>query len=140
MFLNFEFEKEEYRFHNIEKIELWLKQTVSKENKKIGEIEYHFVSEEEILRVNREFLNHDYYTDIITFDESFINIINGSIFISPETVLYNSQILEKSYNEELNRVIVHGIMHLCGYKDATAEEKELMRKLEEKYLGYLEKL
>jgi probable rRNA maturation factor len=140
VFLDFQFEKEEYRVFEIEDVKKWLSFTAKSENKVIGEIVFHFVSEERILEVNQEYLNHDYFTDIITFDDSFVNIINGSIFISPDTVKYNSQILNISFSSEIHRVIVHGIMHLCGYKDSNRDEKIKMRKLEDKYLHYLEKL
>jgi rRNA maturation RNase YbeY len=76
----------------------------------------------------------------VTFDDCFVNIINGDIFISPDTVKSNSQILKAEYITELKRVIIHGIMHLCGYEDKTEEQKCYMRSLEEKYLSYLEKL
>lgn len=138
MFLDFIFEKEEYKLNNTEAIKAWLVETAKTENKILGEVIYSFVSEQRMLEVNNTFLNHDYYTDIITFDESFINIINGSIFISPDTVKYNSQILKNDYQHELFRVIVHGIMHLCGYNDHTEPEKKIMRALEDKYLSYLE--
>lgn len=138
MFLDFIFEKEEYKLNNTEAIKAWLVETAKTENKILGEVIYSFVSEQRMLEVNNTFLNHDYYTDIITFDESFINIINGSIFISPDTVKYNSQILKNDYQHELFRVIVHGIMHLCGYNDHTEPEKQIMRALEDKYLSYLE--
>lgn len=140
MFLDFQFEREDFKLFEIEEVKKWLSYTANCENKVIGEIVFYFVSEERILEVNQEFLNHDYFTDIITFDDSFVNIINGSIFISPDTVKYNSQILNISFNSEIFRVIVHGIMHLCGYSDSTDDEKIKMRKLEDKYLSYLEKL
>lgn len=140
MFIDFQFEKEHYVGFEVDIIKEWLEKVVTLEGKVIGEIVYHFVSEEKILVVNKEFLDHDYFTDIITFDDSFVNIINGSIFISPETVNYNSQILKKPFETEILRVIVHGIMHLCGYSDASDAEKNVMRKLEDKYLSYLEKL
>lgn len=125
---------------NEDKIRRWIISCIAEENKKLSEINYEFVSEETILKINKEFLNHDYYTDIITFDESLVNIIKGHIFISPATVKSNAKNNATSYEIELYRVIIHGIMHLCGYKDSSEEEKKLMRLKENTYLCYLEKI
>ncbi len=123
-----------------EKICNWIISCLKEENKKLSEIIYEFVSEEQILKINQDFLNHDYYTDIITFDESLVNIIKGYIFVSPETVRTNALNRNVSYEKELYRVIIHGVMHLCGYKDKTENEKSVMRLKENTYLDYLEKL
>ena len=140
MLIEFEFEREEYRIFDEAVLKDWILFVLQKEEKRLGEIVYQFVSDETILKVNQDYLAHDYYTDIITFDDSFVNIINGSIYVSLETVKYNSQILEKNFKSECYRVIIHGIMHLCGYKDSTDEEKLIMRKKEDDYLIYLEKI
>jgi rRNA maturation RNase YbeY len=105
--------------------------------KQIGELIFHFVNDSSILEINRNFLNHDYFTDIITFDSSFINIINGEIFISFETVKSNSLKFSSSFKEELYRVIFHGVIHLCGFNDSTESEKNVMRAMENKYLSLI---
>jgi rRNA maturation RNase YbeY len=105
----------------------WLKEVAAGEHKKIGDVSYIFCSEEEILRVNREYLKHDYYTDIITFDYSEDETISGDLFISLETVRSNAQKYGTDEHEELRRVMIHGILHLCGLKDKTPEDVEKMR-------------
>ena len=118
----------------------FIKKVIDNEKKTLGEICYNIVSDNEILEINQKYLNHHFFTDIITFDNSFVNIINGDIFISFETVKTNSKLFNVELLTEFYRVIIHGIMHLCGYKDATKTEKIQMRALEEKYIAYLEEL
>ncbi|MDR0371367.1 MAG: rRNA maturation RNase YbeY [Prevotellaceae bacterium] len=108
----------------------WIKNTASRYQKKTGDINYLFCSDKRILEVNNQFLHHDYYTDIITFDYSEHNRIAGDIFISIDTVRSNAETFETPFTEELNRVIIHGILHLCGYADKTAEEAKNMRLME----------
>lgn len=115
----------------------WLIQVSASHSKKPGEINYIFCNDEKILSVNKEFLNHDYYTDIITFDYSDFPILSGDIYISVEMVLTNAYQLNISFETELKRVIVHGILHLCGFKDKTAEESDKMRKFEDDALKLL---
>ena len=113
----------------------WLKKVCKEEKIKLGEIIYRFVSEERILELNKQYLNHDYLTDIITFDDSFINEINGDIYICIDVVRRNSKdISGHSFKEELERVIVHGLLHLAGYNDRTEEEKRDMRDKEDHYM------
>jgi len=112
----------------------WIKSVASTYQKKIGEIAYIFCSDEKILEVNREYLQHDYYTDIITFDYSEENIISGDLFISLDTVKTNSQKYKTDYSEELHRTIIHGILHLCGINDKGPGEREMMEKAENKAL------
>lgn len=112
----------------------WIKSVASTYQKKIGEIAYIFCSDEKILEVNREYLQHDYYTDIITFDYSEGNIISGDLFISLDTVKTNSQKYKTDYSEELHRTIIHGILHLCGINDKGPGEREIMEKEENKAL------
>ena len=95
----------------------WIKAVAAEYGRKTGEIGYMFVSDEKILEVNREYLGHDYYTDIITFDYDEGGTINGDIVISLDTVRSNAEALGKTYDEELHRVIIHGILHLCGIND-----------------------
>lgn len=140
MEISFLYQDDSYRIIDEGKTIEWIKNVIWKEKKRLGEIEYFFVSEEKILRINQEFLNHNYFTDIITFDNSFVNIINGSIFISPDTVLSNAKNFNTSLEREMYRVVIHGIIHLCGYEDRTEIEQKVMRNKENEYLAYLEKL
>jgi len=113
----------------------WIKSVAEKYGKKIGDIAYIFCSDEKILEVNRQYLNHDYYTDIITFDYLEGNIISGDLFISVETVKTNAEKYKTIYEEELNRTIIHGILHLCGINDKGPGERELMEKEENNALN-----
>lgn len=112
----------------------WIKAVVAFYGKKVGEIGYLFVNDEKILEVNREYLGHDYYTDIITFDYNDGNTINGDLVISLDTVRTNAELFHKDYDEELHRVIIHGILHLCGINDKGPGEREIMEKAENKAL------
>lgn len=113
----------------------WIKEVVSLESRLVGEISFVFCSDSYLLEVNRKYLNHDYFTDIITFDYVSDNVITGDIFISVDRVLENSKQFESSFDMELRRVMVHGILHLVGYKDKTSEEKKLMTAKEDFYLN-----
>ena len=113
----------------------WVKAVAASYGKKVGEIAYIFVDDEEILRVNREYLQHDYYTDIITFDYTEGNTISGDLFISLDTVRTNAEQFDKPYEEELHRVIIHGILHLCGINDKGPGEREIMEAAEDKALA-----
>ena len=112
----------------------WITTIVENNKKEVGEISYIFCSDEQLLEINKEFLNHDYYTDIITFDYSEADVISGDLFISIERIKDNAKTLKTSYQEELHRVIIHGVLHLLGYKDKTEVESENMRKLEDECL------
>lgn len=105
--------------------------------KKVGEIAYIFCSDEKILEVNRQYLQHDYYTDIITFDYCVGNKISGDLFISLDTVRTNAEQFNASYDTELHRVIIHGILHLCGINDKGPGEREIMEAAENKALQML---
>ena len=113
----------------------WVKAVAASYSKKVGEIAYIFVDDEEILRVNREYLQHDYYTDIITFDYTEGDTISGDLFISLDTVRTNAEQFDKPYDEELHRVIIHGILHLCGINDKGPGEREIMEAAEDKALA-----
>ena len=113
----------------------WVKAVAASYGKKVGEIAYIFVDDEEILRVNREYLQHDYYTDIITFDYTEDDTISGDLFISLDTVRTNAEQFDKPYDEELHRVIIHGILHLCGINDKGPGEREIMEAAEDKALA-----
>ena len=113
----------------------WVKAVAASYGKKVGEIAYIFVDDEEILRVNREYLQHDYYTDIITFDYTEGDTISGDLFISLDTVRTTAEQYGKPYEEELHRVIIHGILHLCGINDKGPGEREIMEAAEDKALA-----
>ena len=112
----------------------WIKAVAQSYGRKVGEIGYLFVDDEHILEVNREYLGHDYYTDIITFDYCEDMTLNGDIVISLDTVRSNAQLFGKSYDDELHRVIIHGILHLCGINDKGPGEREIMEAAEDKAL------
>ena len=113
----------------------WIKAVAATYEKRIGEIAYIFCSDEKILEVNRQYLQHDYYTDIITFDYCEGNRLSGDLFISLETVKTNSEQFNTPYEEELNRTIIHGILHLCGINDKGPGEREIMEAAENKALA-----
>ena len=112
----------------------WIKQVAASYGRKVGEIGYLFVDDEKILEVNNVYLGHDYYTDIITFDYDEDDIINGDLVISLDTVKSNAELFNKPYEEELFRVIIHGILHLCGINDKGPGEREIMEAAENKAL------
>lgn len=113
----------------------WIKQVAESYGKKVGEIAYIFVDDAKILEVNQQYLQHDYYTDIITFDYCEDNIISGDLFISLDTVRTNAEGLKCAYEDELHRVIIHGILHLCGINDKGPGEREIMEAAENKALS-----
>ena len=117
-----------------ESISKWIRKVISSEEKNEGEINFIFCDDAYLLKINQDFLNHDTYTDIITFDNTIGNELNGDVFISTERVVENAVIFETSFKEELLRVMVHGVLHLCGYKDKTKEEEVLMIKKEDEKL------
>lgn len=131
----------QFFFENIDEITLppntenWLKELIISEDKKPGEINYIFCDDDHLLQVNKDFLNHDYYTDVITFDYVKGKTISADIFVSLPRILDNSSTLSNAFNSELLRVLAHGILHLCGYKDKTDEEISEMRQKEDYYLS-----
>ena len=116
----------------------WLKTQATREGFSIGELSYIFCSDDYLLQVNRDYLDHDYYTDIITFDNSEEeNKIEGDIFICVDRVDDNARQLGISAEQEMRRVLAHGLLHLCGYGDKSPEEAQLMRAKEEEWLSVL---
>ncbi len=115
----------------------WIKAVAAQYGRKVGEVGYMFVDDEKILDINREYLQHDYYTDIITFDYDEGETINGDLVISLDTVRTNAEQFGKTYDEELRRVIIHGILHLCGINDKGPGEREIMEEAENKALNML---
>ena len=113
----------------------WIKRVAESYGKKCGDIAYIFCNDEKILEVNKEYLQHDYYTDIITFDYCEEDTLNGDLFISLDTVRTNAEMLGVEYVQELHRVIIHGILHLCGIDDKGEGEREIMEAAEDKALA-----
>ncbi|WP_273175082.1 rRNA maturation RNase YbeY [Hoylesella pleuritidis] len=119
---------------------VWIESVAATYDRRIGEIGYMFVDDEKILEINREYLGHDYYTDIITFDYDESDVLNGDIVISVDTVRSNAEQFGKSFDDELHRVIIHGILHLCGINDKGPGERELMEAAEDRALTLLKLL
>lgn len=119
---------------NQQKVSDWVYQVAASYQRHVGDITFIFVNDEEILRVNREFIGHDYYTDHIGFDYSQGTTISGDIYIGVDTVLTNSQELGCEYSEELHRVIIHGVLHLCGIDDKGPGKRAIMEAAEDKAL------
>ncbi len=115
----------------------WVKQVAATYGKRVGDVAYIFCNDSKILEVNQQYLQHDYYTDIITFDYCEGNRISGDLFISLDTVRSNAELFGKSYHEELHRVIIHGILHLCGINDKGPGERALMEEAENAALALL---
>lgn len=115
----------------------WIKAVAETYGKKTGDISYIFCSDEKILEVNRRYLQHDYYTDIITFDYTAGNRISGDLYISLDTVKTNAEKFATPYVEELHRTIIHGILHLCGINDKAPGEREIMEANENRALALL---
>lgn len=115
----------------------WIKNVILKEGKKTGDISFIFCSDDFLLDVNKKYLNHDYYTDIITFDYVEINKIQGDIFISVDRVQENSKKYKTTFDNENHRILIHGVLHLLGYKDKLKEDKNLMTAKEDLYLKEL---
>lgn len=115
----------------------WIKETILCEEKRVGDISFIFCSDNYLLEVNKTYLDHDYFTDIITFDYVEGNVINGDIFISVDRVLDNSVEFKTTFENELNRILIHGILHLLGYKDKNKKDKLLMTEKEDYYIKLL---
>lgn len=125
------FSETEFNLQNTEEVANWVSKIITNENREEGEISYIFCDDEYLHKLNVEFLKHDTLTDIISFDNSLGNQINGDIFISVERVKENANSFNTTFENELHRVIIHGILHYCGYKDKNKTEAALMRKKED---------
>lgn len=136
------YQNEDVKFPPVKRrlVSKWIKETVKSYNKKVGDISYIFCSDERILEINNEYLQHDYYTDIITFDYSEGDVISGDIFISLDTVKTNSEKFKTNYIEEIHRIIIHGVLHLCGINDKAPGEREYMTECENKALENLKNI
>ncbi len=117
------------------KVSKWINDVIKLHQKKLGNVSYIFCSNQYILELNQQYLNHNYFTDIITFDYCYDNIVEGDIFISIDTVLDNSHRFKTNFNDELLRVIIHGVLHLVGFSDKTAKQQKQMRVLEDEALS-----
>jgi probable rRNA maturation factor len=134
--VHFYFKKINFRLGERRKLKRFIDSLINKEKKKLSSINYVFCNDQALLKINRTYLNHDFYTDIISFDlsDSSTNIL-GEIYISIDRVRENAEIFRNSFKDELHRVIFHGVLHLCGYNDKTNRETKLMRKKENLYLN-----
>lgn len=120
---------------NVALVERWIEQVAQNHDRVLGPLTYIFCDDEKILEVNREFLRHDYYTDIITFDYSRSRMVSGDMFISLDTVASNARLVGCEYQKELMRVIIHGVLHLCGINDKGPGEREMMEAHEDQALA-----
>lgn len=132
--INFNYESN-FNLDNEEAIAAWLSAVIVSEKKKEGEINYIFCDDEYLHKINLEYLNHDTLTDIISFDYTVGNELNGDVFVSIERVQDNAKDFEVSFEEELKRVLVHGVLHYCGYKDKDEESERLMRSKEDEKIA-----
>ncbi|MBO4601995.1 MAG: rRNA maturation RNase YbeY [Salinivirgaceae bacterium] len=132
--INFFFEETDEFDVNDLNVEKNIETVLANENRTLGEVNYIFCSDEYLLNINKQYLNHDYYTDVISFDYSEDGVISGDIFISVDTVKDNAKEYEVEFKKELARVMVHGVLHFIGYKDKTDEDAKLMRQKENQYL------
>tara|TARA_B100000575_G_C22963704_1_gene556613 strand:+ start:146 stop:559 length:414 start_codon:yes stop_codon:yes gene_type:complete len=126
--------KTSFSDYNLNTFQATISALIEDQKKEEGELSLVFCSDDYLLEINKKHLNHDYYTDIITFDYSEENKISGDLLISIDRVKENAKNFSVSFRQELNRVVIHGVLHLCGYKDKTEKEKNQMRNLENKYL------
>ena len=134
--INFNFEVN-FNLENQDKLTSWIHSVIISEDRKEGEINYIFCNDEYLHKLNVEFLDHDTLTDIISFDYTVGKELHGDIFISIERVIDNANDLDVDFVDELHRVMIHGILHYCGYKDKSREEKNIMRDKEDYYLKLL---
>ncbi|MEW4922350.1 rRNA maturation RNase YbeY [Algibacter sp. 2305UL17-15] len=134
--INFNYETD-FKLESEVNISTWILNTIASEGYKIEEINYVFCDDDYLHKLNVEFLKHDTLTDIISFDYSIGKIIQGDIFISIERVADNAKDFNVSFEEELHRVLIHGVLHYCGYKDKTDDDAKVMRKRENHYLSQL---
>lgn len=128
--ISFNYEND-FELQNEDQISTWISNVILSENKKEGDINYIFCDDEYLLSLNEQYLDHDTLTDIISFDYSVGNELHGDIFISVERVQDNATDFDVTFDEELKRVLVHGILHYCGYKDKSESEEQIMRQKEE---------
>jgi len=124
-----------FSLKNEQQLSKWIEFTIHQENKALGELNYIFCNDDYLLNINIKQLKHNTLTDIISFDYSIDNIISGDVFISTERVTENAFLFNNLFDDEMHRVMIHGVLHYCGYKDKTNDEKKLMRSKEDYYLS-----
>jgi len=129
-----------FNLKNKRLLKKWIKLSIEKEGKTSGQINYIFTSDKYLLKINQTYLSHNYYTDIVSFNYCTDSIISGDIYISLETVKNNSVLFNVIYEDELSRVIIHGVLHLIGYNDSSETEKAIMIEKEDYYLARLKNL
>lgn len=132
--INF-YSENDFELQEENKIDSWIRNVISSEEKDLGEINYIFCDDDYLHKINLKFLNHDTYTDIISFDNTEGNELNGDIFISTDRVVENAKEYNVEFNQEIKRVMAHGILHLCGYSDKTESEAALMRQKEDEKIA-----
>lgn len=137
--IDFNFEDIEFKLPDNSLLRNWIEYTIRNENKKLGNISYIFCSDEYLWNMNKQYLNHDYYTDIITFDYVKDDIISGDLFISYNRILDNAEKFKVLRETELLRVMIHGVLHLIGYDDVTDELEKEIHKKEDFYIDIFEK-
>lgn len=137
MAISFNNQTIDFKLKEKTKLKQWIRSITEKEKHKVGTINYIFCSDDELLEINIKHLNHNTLTDIITFDYTEGKTINSDIFISIDRVTENAKIFKVTFENELHRVMIHGVLHLCGYKDKTKADAELMRKKENASLKLL---
>ena len=135
--ITFQVENTEFPAINLQQVEQWIKSTAAQYGYSVGDLNYIFCDDEKILAVNREFLQHDYYTDVITFDYTTRTRVNGDIYISLDTVATNAEQVGAPFIHELHRIIIHGLLHLTGQADKTPETTAQMTAKEEAALRHL---
>ncbi|MBQ7985044.1 MAG: rRNA maturation RNase YbeY [Bacteroidales bacterium] len=119
------------------KLKKWIKSVIERHGKKCGTVSYLFTTDEKVLQINKQYLNHDFYTDIITFDYTENDTVSGDIFISADRVRENAVTFNTTFDQELHRVIIHGVLHLIGFKDHSDKEQKIMRQKEDEALCLL---
>ena len=132
--ISFNYEME-FELQNEAQYTDWISRVITSENKKEGDINYIFCDDDFILDINQKYLEHDYYTDIISFDYSVGNELHGDIFVSVDRVRENAEDFNVSFDDELRRVIIHGVLHYCGYKDKSEEDEHMMRVKEDEKMA-----
>ena len=133
--IHFHQEDISFRIQKINALRLWIAKNISKENKKVGQLNFIFCSDSYLLEINKKYLNHDFFTDVISFDYTEENRISGDIYISLDRVKENAKEFGYSIKDELHRIIIHGLLHLLGYSDKTPDLKVIMKDKEDFYLS-----
>lgn len=136
--VNFFNEKHPFRLRNKTKIKAWINNTIQKEGYTLESINIIFTSDQHLLEINKEHLNHDYYTDIITFNYNEGKLVSSDLFISIDRVKDNARTIKTTFTKEIHRVMIHGVLHLIGYNDKSEAEIKEMRSKEDYYLKELE--